>query len=282
MTTTTEVTNTANAALPLGLIGCGNMGSALARGILNNATLSKHFPLLVYDRNPEKMAALQELGAAPCFSMQEVAEKSQYMILAVKPAQMFGVLQTIKAYVTMEHVAISLAVGVTIAALDRGVERACAVVRLMPNTLVAAGHGHFGLCLDDPDLQDKQKKIVRYLFAYLGEVVELPENKMNAYGALAGCGPAYMYYMAEGLVDAGVNMGLSRAAARGIVLSLMEGSALLAKQTGQHISILREEVTSPGGTTIAATTSFDTAGVRGQLIQGVLAAFEKGKEFEQN
>lgn len=280
MTTTTETT-TSSAALPLGLIGCGNMGSALGRAILSNQTLAKHFPLLVYDRNPEKMAALQELGAAPCFFMQEVAEKTQYIILAIKPAQMFGVLQTLKAYLTMEHVGISLAAGVTIAALDRGMERSCAVARLMPNTLVAAGHGHFGLCLDDPDLQDKQKKVLRYLFSYLGEVVELAEDKMNAYGALAGCGPAYMFYMAEALVDAGVNMGLSRPAARDIVLSLMEGSAQLAKQTGQHISLLREEVTSPGGTTIAATTSFDTAGVRGHLIQGVLAAFEKGKEFEQ-
>ncbi len=278
MTATTETT--ATTALPLGLIGCGNMGSALARGILSNPALSKHFPLLVYDRNPEKMAALQELGAAPCFSLQEVAEKTQYLILAIKPAQMFGALQTLKAFFTMEHVVISLAAGVSIAALDRGMERSCAVVHLMPNTLVAAGKGLFGLCLDDPDLQDTQKKIMRYLFSYLGEVVELPEEKMNAFSALAGCGPAYMFYVAEALVDAGVNMGLSRAVSRSIALSLMDGSAHLAKQTGQHISILREEVTSPGGTTIAATTHFDTAGVRGQIIQGVLAAFEKGQQTE--
>ncbi len=280
--TTPETTSGTGAVLPLGLIGCGNMGSALARGILSNATLSRHFPLFVHDRNPEKMAALQELGAAPCFSLQEIAEKTNYMILAVKPSHMFGVLQTIKGYVSMEHVAISLAVGITLAALDTGVERSCAVVRLMPNTLAAAGHGLFGLCLDDPDLQEKQKKIVRHLFAYLGEVVELPEEKMNAFSALAGCGPAYMFYVAEAMVDAGINMGLSRPVARSIALSLMEGSAQLAKQTGQYLSVLRDEVTSPGGTTSVAITHFDTAAVRGRLIQGVLAAFEKGKEFEKN
>lgn len=261
---------------PVGIIGCGNMGSALARGIAKNQMLREKFPLVVFSRGEKGRAAMQAADIVTVASASALAQQADYIILAVEPEQIAGVLAEIAPLLTMNKVVISVAAGVSLRQLREASGNRCPVVRVMPNTLVAVGEGLFGLCADDPTISKAQRDVVRELFSGLGHVIEVPEDKMNAFSALAGCGPAYVYYFAEALIEAGVTMGMKRPDATSIAYSLLRGSAALATGEGTHPSLLRERVTSPGGMTIAGTNRLDALGVRGALVNAVLAAKARG------
>lgn len=261
-------------AFSTGLLGYGNMGKALVKGLLLD------FPVTVYTRSADGKAHASGAGAAVAQSPEELAKKSLYIIVAVKPYQMAGVLEDLRAFLTPEHTVISVAAGPTIAGLQSALRGVCPVVRVMPNTFAAVGKGLFALCFDDPTLGEAARNDITAMFSSLGEVFTLPEAKMPAYGALAGCGPAYAFFFAEALIEAGVTLGFTRDEATRMGFSLLEGASKMAAATGQHPSILREQVTSPGGMTIAGTNHLDRTGLRGHIIDAVLAAWERGQEME--
>ena len=173
-----------------------------------------------------------------------------------------------------ETVVISIAAGVTLHDLRDAVQGRCHVVRVMPNTPALVGAGVFGI-QEDPALPKDVFAMILDLFGLLGSTIVLPEKKFNAFMALVGCGPAYVFHFMDALAEAGVTMGFTRQEALELVTQLVLGSAKLAALPGSHPAILREQVCSPAGVTIAAVNHLDRTAVRGHLIDAVLAAYAK-------
>ena len=172
------------------------------------------------------------------------------------------------------EIVISIAAGVTLHDLRDAVQGRCHVVRVMPNTPALVGAGVFGI-QEDPALPKNVFAMILDLFGLLGSTIVLPEKKFNAFMALVGCGPAYVFHFMDALAEAGVTMGFTRQEALELVTQLVLGSAKLAVLPGSHPAILREQVCSPAGVTIAAVNHLDRTAVRGHLIDAVLAAYAK-------
>ena len=149
----------------------------------------------------------------------------------------------------------------------------------MPNTPVLVGAGVFALCFDDPTLDGERRDFVRSVIKPLGQVHELPEKLFDAFTSIAGCGPAYVFYVMDAIVEAGVNLGLPRNQTTDIVKALFSGSAKLAEEGGLHLAELREMVTSPAGSTIRATMHFDRMAMRGVIVDAVREAYDRNVEL---
>ena len=254
----------------IGCIGCGNMGGAILGGL----AAMPNIELVGYNRTPERMAPLCSKGIQSVSDKREVAEQSDIVLIAVKPYLVEATLEEILPVLRPESIIISLAAGITLEQLRDAVQNTCPVVRVMPNTPALVGAGIFGI-QEDPLLPHSAFHIVHDLFAALGSVVVLPEKKFTAFMALAGCGPAYVFHFMDALTEAGVTMGFTRQKALALVTQLFAGSAKLASLPGSHPALLREQVCSPAGVTIAAINHLDRTAVRGHIIDAVLAAYAK-------
>ena len=260
----------------LGVIGCGNMGSAILKGLADVQDLV----LNGMDMDRERLAALAgEIGVKPCQTPRELVEKSDYIILAVKPHQIPELLKQLAPRLRPGQTLVSIAAGVSLEKLKICCSGVCPMVRVMPNTPAMVNAGVFAVCLDDPALSDKQKDFVASVFERLGKTFVLEEKYFDAFTAVAGSGPAYVFYFMEALVEAGVALGFTREQSTIMVKELLLGSAKLAMSSDQHLSILREMVTSPAGTTIAALSHLDAKAVRGSIMQAVAAACERSREL---
>ncbi|MBL3581179.1 pyrroline-5-carboxylate reductase [Oleidesulfovibrio alaskensis] len=257
----------------LGCIGCGNMGGAIMRGLAGVEGLQ----LAGFNRSAPKVEALRdEIGLEPAPDAVALARRADIILLGVKPDQICDVIGQVRPVLDAGKVLVSIAAGVSLEAMRSAAQGAAPVVRVMPNTPAMVGRGIYGMCLDDPALSAEAATAVRNLFAAIGKVIVLPEQKFEAFTAVAGCGPAYVFHMMEAVIEAAVTVGFTRQQATEMVTELFSGSCALAEQTGMHPSLLREMVTSPAGTTIAGTNHLDRTAVRGHIIDAVLAAYEKG------
>jgi pyrroline-5-carboxylate reductase len=257
-------------------IGTGNMGAALIRGLSRARIVS----LLGFDLDRDKLDALcAECSLHAAQTMQEAVSKADYVVMCVKPQHMKEVLPDVHPELTKDKCLISIAAGVTNAQLAEWTGHVCPVVRVMPNTPALVGGGVSALCFDDRHLSVAQKDMVRQIFSTVGSVHVLEEKSFDAFTALAGSGPAYVFYFMEALIEAGVHAGLARPQASSIVNELLEGSVRLAVESQTHVSILREMVTSPAGTTIAALTHMDRQAVRAAIVDAVLASKRRSEEL---
>lgn len=268
-------------ARQVGLIGYGSMGFALAAGMAHSDAFARQFSLCVYAKN--RQAAQQQTPAIRfAESLSELVGQSHMLIIAVRPEQVAGLMQEIASLtqgMQNQPILISVAAGVPLSRLAALAGGNSAVLRLMPNTLVEVGKGLFGLCAA-PHCPPEAKKMTGDLFSLLGAVVEIEEKAMNAFTALAGCGPGFLFHIMDSLCEAGVSVGLDRAASRTMAAALFEGCGRLAVQSGRHPVILREQGTSPAGMTIAGLNHLDKFGVRGLLIEAVKIAAEQGKQMD--
>ncbi|MCK9241362.1 pyrroline-5-carboxylate reductase [Desulfocurvus sp.] len=258
----------------IGFIGVGNMGSAIIRGLAARGDVT----LAGYDLNTESLAALAPVGLQAAASPRELAEQCQIILLAVKPHQVKAVLEDISPALNQGRTVVSIAAGITMKKLLKWADPA-PVVRVMPNTPAMVGAGVFALCLEDERLDQQRKDLLTDLFQGLGQVHVLPERLFDAFTAVAGSGPAYVFYFMEAVIEAGVTLGLTRQQATRMVEGLFLGSARLAAESEHHISVLREMVCSPAGTTIAATNAFDEHAVRAAILEGVLRSARRSKEL---
>jgi pyrroline-5-carboxylate reductase len=158
-------------------------------------------------------------------------------------------------------------------------DNACPVVRVMPNTPALVGKGVFALCLDDDRLSAANRTFVTGLLEHMGATYVLEERLFDAFTGLIGSGPAYLFYVMEGLIDAGVSLGLGRQESTEMVKGLFTGSALMAEKSPMHITQLKEMVTSPGGTTIAGLNKLEKYGVKHALFKGVKAAHDRSRKL---
>lgn len=262
-------------------IGCGNMGSALAR-----AACASVGPDQVYlaNRTYAKAEALaQELGCHAFHDNAQAFEEADYLFLCVKPHLLSGVLAELGPSLERcpTKVLISVAAGVTLDTLRSFLPakaQDAPLLRLMPNTCVAIGQGMSALCAA-PSAQPHHIQAVQEILARSGRVDLMDEAHMDAFTSVAGCGPAYVYPFLEALADGGVMVGLPRKQAMEYAAQMLMGAAAMVLESGQHPGALKDAVCSPGGSTIAGVAALEANGLRHAAIQAVLAAYEKNKQL---
>ncbi len=262
----------------LGIIGTGNMGGAIALGAKDRNDIS----LYGFDPSQDRLASLQaSCGLIPCEHLEVLCERSDYLLLAVKPHLVPEILYALQPHLTSSTCLISIAAGVSMAQLKTWSGTICPVMRVMPNTPALVGKGVFALCLEDERVTEAQKEFVQDVLSRMGRVHVLEERLFDAFTALVGSGPAYVLYVMEGLIDAGVSLGLGRHEATDMVKGLFSGSSKMAEMTDKHITQLKEMVTSPGGTTIAGLNKLEQQAVKYALYKGVKAAHDRSKKLSR-
>lgn len=261
----------------LGLIGCGKMAYALMKGI-GGAEFLGFDSLLVNDIDPERGVLFQEEFNAIPTETGEVLHSSRVIILAVKPQQVRMVLDANRAWWTTEHLLISLAAGIKTGSYENEIGLHLPVVRVMPNTPCLVGQGvsaiSAGRYAADKDLQ-----LVAKMFEQLGTCVMVEEKHMDAVTAISGSGPAYVFLVVESLMNAALQVGLDLKLARQLLVNTVKGSMEMMEQSGEHPAILREQVCSPGGTTIAGIRQLEENGLRRAFFQAVEKAYERSIEL---
>ena len=262
----------------LGVIGAGKMGSALIRGIVKAGVLPPD-KITASDVDSGLLSALkEETGIKTTSDNSQVVQSSEILLLALKPDMMRSVLTEVKGHLTKEHLIVTIAAGVPIRAIEEVVGTDQRVIRVMPNTpcLIGAGASAYsaGKKATQDDLED-----VRTVLGAVGLAVELSEKHLDAVTGLSGSGPAYVFMVIEALADGGVKMGLPRAVAMQLAAQTVLGAARLVLETKKHPGELKDQVASPGGTTIAGISALERAGLRAAFIEAVEAATKRSIEL---
>ena len=247
------------------------MATALAQGLLA-ARLARPEDLLASDPYPS--AAEQFATATGCRAIQdnaEVARASDCIFLAVKPQQMSTVLHGLREHLTARQLVISIAAGVTLQSIASVLGSGPRLVRVMPNTPCLVGQGASAYCLGS-SANAADGELVAKLLESVGRVFKVPESQLDAVTGLSGSGPAFVYQVIEALSDGGVRMGLARDVATQLAAQTVRGAAEMVLVTGEHPAVLKDQVTSPGGTTIAGLQALEAGGLRAALMAAVEAA----------
>ena len=261
-----------------GFIGSGKMATALIKGMIR-AALAPADSICASDPLPTARTILQsETGVNIFDSNLEVARRSDVLVLAVKPQSMREVLSELRPKVTAEHLVVSVAAGVTIASIDEGLRARGRIVRVMPNTPALVGEGASAYAMG-PRTIGEDEALVKGCLESVGRAVRVPETLLDAVTGLSGSGPAFVYVMIEALSDGGVRVGLPRDVATLLAAQTVLGAAMTVRETGLHPGVLKDQVTSPGGTTIAGLHALERGGLRAALIDAVEAATRRSAEL---
>ncbi|OCL27965.1 pyrroline-5-carboxylate reductase [Orenia metallireducens] len=262
----------------IGFIGAGAMAEALIKGLIKSE-LFKSNQIYISDIREERLKDLKERYALETTTdNQEIVERVDYLILAVKPKIIPIVLDKVGKNISKSQKLFSIAAGINTMMIEKHLREKVSVIRLMPNTPALIGEGAIAYCLG-AFAQDEDKNLVNQIFETVGMVLEVEEELMDAVTGLSGSGPAYIYLIIEALSDAGVNVGLNRNDALSLALQTIIGSAKMVLQSENHPGQLKDMVTSPGGTTITGLKILEREGVRSALYQAVEAATIKSKEL---
>lgn len=260
-----------------GFIGAGKMAAALVQGMLR-AAVAPVDSILASDPIEPARAGLSAAGVEVFATNLPVVERSDVLVLAVKPQSMPGVLAELRPVVQPRHLVISIAAGVSIATLRAGLGDPRRLVRVMPNTPALLGEGASAYALG-AGVEAADDALVRVFLEAVGRCVCVPEPLLDAVTGLSGSGPAFVYLMIEALSDGGVRMGLPREMATMLAAQTVLGAARMVLETGLHPGVLKDQVASPGGTTIAGLHALERHGVRGALINAVEAATRRSHEL---
>lgn len=262
----------------IAFLGAGNMAEALMAGILR-AKLSDPDNMLATDISSARLEVVQDR-----YKIQVGSENfnavlwADIIILCVKPQVIDGVLADIQTGLSDKQLVISVAAGVSIPGIQARIGDAIPLVRAMPNTPAVIQEGVTALA-GCSGLSLENLKIAQSIFESVGKVVIVDESSMNAVTGLSGSGPAYVYLAIEALIDGGVRVGLPRTVAHTLAVQTVLGAAKLVRETGEHPAVLKDRVTSPGGTTIAGLQQLEEGGLRATLIQAVEAATYRSSEL---
>lgn len=253
------------------------MGGALVRGFVRTGLVAPG-DILISDRSPEALNALGRLGVGIADNNRQAAG-AEIVLCAVKPKQVKDVLEEIAPLMTPEKLFISVAAGVSTAFLEAGLPPGIPVIRAMPNLPVLVGEGMTALAPGRYAVE-RDRDDAEQLFNAVGRAITIPEAGIDAVTGLSGSGPAFLAVILEALADGGVLMGLTRQVALESAIQAMLGTARLAQATGQHPAALKDQVSSPGGATIAGLQVLEDNGIRGILIDAVQAAARRAAELE--
>jgi pyrroline-5-carboxylate reductase len=263
----------------LGIIGGGAMGSALLKGIIDR-DLFKPADIYVVEIDSVKQKKIKESYQINVSGdLNQVVAQCRTLLLAVKPNIVPVVLRDLAGKLNERTLMISIAAGVPLAVFESKLPNA-RLVRVMPNTPARIGKGVSAYTLGTNTTEEDDRQVAA-LLGCVGKVIKVPEHLLDAVTAVSGSGPAYVYYFIEALIDAAVMIGLSRADATVLVTETVLGSAELMKETMEDPAKLRNEVTSPGGTTAAALFELQQGACAAVIMKAVLAAARKSKELGQ-
>lgn len=269
---------TASSIPRIGFLGAGKMATALAKGWLT-AGLTRTDHVLASDPFPQACEAFQAATKAHTTPKNlAVVDKSDVIVLAVKPQTMKALLAEIKPALTDRHLVISIAAGVPLQLLADGLGASCRLVRVMPNTPCLVGSCAAGYSPSDA-ARPEDLALVDQLFNTIGRAFRLPEHLLDAVTGLSGSGPAYVFVIIEALSDGGVRMGLPRDVATVLAAETVLGSAKMLLDTKEHPGTLKDMVASPGGTTIAGLHALERGGLRAALMDAVEAATRRSQEL---
>ncbi len=264
-----------------GLIGCGAMGSALAKGIVKRVGMDPT-QVYLYDLNPERVEELVlELNAVGVKSLEEMIPHCQQIFIAVKPQDIESLLYSIKDLVREGQIFASIAAGITISFIQSCLPSYSKVIRLMPNTPCLLGEGTIAISAGD-NVTSEERNDIEELLESMGKTIRIPEYLMDAATGLSGTGPAYVFLFIETMIDAGVAVGFRRDVASEMVIQNVIGSArMLQENSKTHPAELRNSVTSPAGTTTAAMNVLEEFGFRSCLLKSVIAATDQAEKLRR-
>jgi len=258
------------------ILGVGVMGSTLLAGLLRSGRDAAD--LVITGRNVKRAAELAQTHGVRLMSNVEAAASADTLVLVVKPQDMGSLLAEINEHVRPGALVVSLAAGITTGFLEERLPEGTAVVRVMPNTPALVDEGMAAISpgshCDESHLNEAEE-----LLRSCGKVLRIPEKHLDAVTAISGSGPAYIFYVVEAMIEAGVLLGMPRATSTELVVQTLYGAATMLKETGQHPTVLREQVSSPGGTTMAALRQLDDHKVRAAFVTAMEAAAQRSKQL---
>jgi pyrroline-5-carboxylate reductase len=252
------------------------MGEALLSGMLRAGV--PRADVIAAARRPARASQLREAYGIEVLTAVEAASRADTLIITVKPQDMAVLLDEIGPAVPDGRLVISVAAGITTAFIEHRLPGAIPVVRVMSNTPVLVDEA-MSVISAGTHAGEEHLRRAEELLRPVGKVLRIPESQQDAATALSGSGPAYVYYLVEAMVDAGILLGMSRANALEMVTQAIYGAATMLRDTGEHPVILREAVTSPGGTTINAIRELEKHSVRAAILAAIEAASDRGREL---
>ena len=258
------------------ILGAGVMGSTLLSGLIRSGRDPAE--LIITGRNAERAEQLAERYGVRLMSNAEAAQAADTLVLVVKPQDMEGLVAEVRSHVPKGALVVSLAAGITTAFLEERLPVGTAVVRVMPNTPALVDEG---MAAVSPGAHCDEVHLIEAegLLRSCGKVLRVAEKHLDAVTAISGSGPAYIFYVVEAMIEAGVLLGMPRTTSTELVVQTLYGAATMLKETGLHPTVLREQVSSPGGTTMAALRQLDDHKVRAAFVTAIEAAAERSKQL---
>ncbi|MEL4358550.1 MULTISPECIES: pyrroline-5-carboxylate reductase [unclassified Luteococcus] len=258
----------------IALVGVGKMGEAVLSGLARSGT----HELVVVNRRTERDDELVDRYGVTAAPLAQAVEGSDVIVVAVKPKDITAMLDEFSPALGGETVVVSLAAGISLASMRQHLPQGTAVARVMPNTPALVGRGMSAISVAE-GVTDGQLERVREVMAACGEVVVVPESQQDAVTAVSGSGPAYVFAVAEAMIEAGVQLGLPRDVASTLANQTILGAGAMLVESGTHPSLLRENVTSPGGTTAQALKVLDQHAVRAAFAEAMQASHDRSAEL---
>ena len=262
--------------MKIGFIGCGNMATAILKGILKSGEVAAADIIASAKSDKTREKIEKELGIKKADTNAQVVEFADVVFLAVKPQFLEGVLDEIKSHVRQEQIFISIAPGKTLKWLAEHLGEKTKIVRTMPNTPAMVGEGMTGLCVNSL-VTDEDTELAVKLCNSFGKTEIIPENLMDVVTGVSGSSPAYVFMFLEAMADAAVADGMPRAQAYKFAAQAVLGSAKLMLETGKHPGELKDMVCSPAGTTIQAVRILEEKGLRSAVIEAQTACVKKSR-----
>ena len=262
--------------MKIGFIGCGNMATSIIKGIIRKQIIDAENIIASAKTKATLDRVQKELGVKVSTDNLEVTENSDILVLAVKPQYYPEVIAQIKDVVRKEQIVISIAPGKTLDWLQEQFGGSVRLVRIMPNTPALVGEGMTGACRNEY-VTDEDYATVLQILGSFGEVETIPENLMDVCVSVSGSSPAYIYILIEAMADGAVADGMPRAQAYKFAAQSVLGSAKMVLETGKHPGELKDQVCSPGGTTIEAVRVLEEKGFRSSVIEAMKACVRKAR-----
>lgn len=254
----------------IGIIGLGNMGEALLRTLLSSKVRRQE--VICAEAKADRADFIQKSYGVDLAEPAQVVSEARKTIVAVKPQDAEGLLRTISASVDDSKIIVSILAGTTTSSILSMLGKPAKVIRVMPNICVQVAEGAMGIS-PNYHVTTEEVREIKELLEPLGTVVEVSEGLMDAVTALSGSGPAFVLHFLEAMIDAGVRMGLPRDKSRVLAMQTARGTVKMLETDGMHPTLMKEMVTSPGGTTIAGLIYLEEKGFKGKLVR----AFEEAK-----
>jgi pyrroline-5-carboxylate reductase len=260
----------------ISVLGAGKMGEALLSGLLRAGWSPSSVTAVV--RREARAQELRDTYGISVVSASEATKNAATLVVAVKPQDMPGALAEISSLVGPDQLVISIAAGITTSFIEQRMSAEVPVVRVMPNTPALVDEA-MSVISAGSFAEERHLALAEGLFRSVGKTARVPEAQQDAATALSGSGPAYVYYLVESMVDAGILLGVPRKTALELVIQAVYGAATMLRDSGEHPVILREAVTSPGGTTISAIRELENHAVRAAFLAAIEAARDRGREL---